>query len=111
MCGSCDTFGGACRHLAGNRCLRPPWDAPCLPAVAKLGSVVLRMQREKHTMDKKAPLSDPRLFDYSPRLPREKDADDEIHQSMYEMGVKPEELPDPKDRRRYERWLKKHGHA
>ena len=54
----------------------------------------------------KKPLSDPRLFDYSPKLPTDEDAEDDINQSMYDMGVKPEEIPYPEDRAAYENWLK-----
>jgi hypothetical protein len=37
------------------------------------------------------------------------DDEDEIHLSMYELGVKPEDLPNQKDRKKYQKWLKENA--
>ncbi len=53
------------------------------------------------------PMEDPSLFEYEPKLLSGGEEEDEVHLTFYEMGLKPEDLPNPKYRKRYEKWLKK----
>jgi hypothetical protein len=53
------------------------------------------------------PMEDPKYFEYEPKMLE--DDEDEIHLSMYELGVKPEDLPNQKDRKKYQKWLKENA--
>lgn len=53
------------------------------------------------------PTLDPRLFEYFP----EEVEDEEVYESMAELGVPPIEIVDPSERERYVAYLEKNGYS